>query len=159
MPLVESHAELCNLRLVFNSAESEIDLKIYFKKREELLSVIFTLRKINKNCMNELSVFFNDVEFYEKYLINMPCTYTLDDYEVNILKELKALLSQKKFYDSTETNSETDFSLFYLLDEVTLNCKFININKVDTSLLETLFEFIAFVFRNMETKSKEEKDR
>lgn len=72
LPIVRNHSELCNLRLVFNCAEQEIDIKLYFKKREELLSVIITLRRITKNYVNEIRFLLNDIENYEKYYILMP---------------------------------------------------------------------------------------
>jgi hypothetical protein len=159
LPLVKTHAELCNLRLVFSWGESEVDLKLYIKKREELLSVIITLRRITKNYVNELRFLLNDIEYYETFFISMPWAYTLDDYEVNTLKELKSILSDDRLYDQNNTASTQDFGLFYLLDEMMLNWKFTSLNKVDYELLDQLFEFIPFVYQSMVQKSFEEKDR
>jgi hypothetical protein len=136
--------------LVFNCAEQEIDIKLYFKKREELLSVIITLRRITKDYINEIRFLLNDIENYEKYYILMPCTYSLDDYETSILKEIGGILDENNMYDPR---------IFQLLDEIIMNCKFTNINKVDSVLLENIIEFIPCVYQSMITKSHEDQER
>ena len=112
MPLVKTNSELCNLRLVFNCAEQEVDVKFYFKKREELISVLFTLRKITKNFVNEVRFMLSDLEHYEKYYIVMPCEETLEDYEASLLKELSSILDETNMFEP---------KLYSLLDEILVN--------------------------------------
>jgi hypothetical protein len=71
-PIVKNHMELCNLRLVFGCSERRVDLKLYYKKREELLSVIITLRRITKIYVNEIRFILNDIDHLEKHYIVMP---------------------------------------------------------------------------------------
>ena len=72
MPLVKTNSEFYNLRLVFDCAEKEVDVKLYFKKRGELISVLFTLQKIIKNFENEVRFMLSDLEHYKKYYIVTP---------------------------------------------------------------------------------------
>ena len=136
LPLVKTPEELWNLRLVFNWAENEIDLKLYFKKREELLSVIFTLRSIARNSVNEIRFLLNEFENFSEYFIVMPCTLTLDDYESTIIKELSLVMDEDHLYD---------IKLQQLLDETMMNCKFTNINKVDPLMIKQIVSFLPLL--------------
>ena len=150
LPLVKTHEKLCNLRLVFNCAENEIDLKLYFKKREELLSVIFTLRSIARDSVNEIRFLLNEFNNFREYFIVMPWTNTLDDYETTIIKELSLVMEENHLYD---------INLLQLLDETIMNWKFSNINKVDPLMIKQIVSFLPLVYQYMITKIHEDQGR
>ena len=136
--------------MIFGCAEEEIDLRLNIKKREELLSVIVTLRRLTKNYVNEIRFLLNDIVDVEKYFIVMPCSYSLDEYETLILKEISHMLTENNIYNP---------QILLLLDEIMMNCKFTNINKVDLNLLENLIYIIPFTYQNMAQKLQEEDER
>jgi hypothetical protein len=80
----------------------------------------------------------------------MPCAESLDDYEVSLLRELVSVFDESNLYNP---------KIYLLLDEILMNCKFTNINKVDSILIQQIVAFIPSVYQNMITKSYEDSKR
>lgn len=73
----------------------------------------------------------------------MPWDYALDEYETSILRKLSEVLSINSVYDPR---------IFQIFDEVMMNCKFTNTNKVEQNLLDRLVEFMPYVYQEMVIK-------
>ncbi|CAI2367775.1 unnamed protein product [Moneuplotes crassus] len=150
LPIVRNHAELCNIRLIFKCATKKIEIRLNYRKREELLSVIITLRRITKNYLNEMRFILNDTQYLEKYYILMPCNSSIDDYDAYMVKE---------FENVAEVDNIFDPRLFEILDEAIMNCKFTNTSKVSSKLLDILSGLLPYIFTQMVNKFQEDQER
>jgi hypothetical protein len=119
------------------AGNSEIEIRLCYEEREEILSVIFTLMKIDDPEMDKVTLLWEDDDVSQK-IIGVKEKCNLEKYENQILSESLDIIDEDNLQDPRLIN---------FLNQVSLNWKFSKVSKVNIKLINKIASFLTTIYQ------------